>query len=58
MFVLIGAVALISACTGYNQSTSQDHRSQGAYYGGESMYERTGQPSMISGWRPQYDGGN
>ncbi|HEX6563003.1 MAG TPA: hypothetical protein VF020_01900 [Chthoniobacterales bacterium] len=58
MFLLTGTITLISACTGNNESTSPDHRTPGGYYGGESLYQQTGQPSTISGWRPQYDGAN
>jgi hypothetical protein len=51
MFLLIGAVFLISSCTGYEGSSSPDYRSQD-----EGLYLRTGQPSMLPYWRPQYDG--
>jgi hypothetical protein len=43
MFLLSGAVLLIVACTGYTDQ-------------GEELYQRTGQPSVISGWRKQCDG--
>jgi NADPH:quinone reductase-like Zn-dependent oxidoreductase len=52
-FTLVGALLLISACSEYNESTTRDHRSQSGYY---DLYQRTGQPSTLSGWRPQYDG--
>ncbi|MBV9878012.1 MAG: hypothetical protein JO025_25005 [Verrucomicrobia bacterium] len=58
MFLLTGAITLISACTGYNGSTNAARRPSGGYYGGESLYQQTGQPSTISGWRPEYDGAN
>jgi hypothetical protein len=43
IFLLIGVVFLISGCTGYTDQ-------------GEELYQRTGQPSMISAWRKQTDG--
>jgi hypothetical protein len=43
MFLLIVVVFFIAACTGYNDE-------------GEQLYQRTGQTSMISGWRKQCDG--
>jgi hypothetical protein len=56
MFLLIGAVFFIAACTGYNASTSRDYRPQDGFYGKESLYQKTGEPSMLSGWRKQCDG--
>jgi len=46
MFLLVAAGFLIAACTGYQESTSQDYR----------LYHRTGQSSMLPDWRPPYDG--
>jgi hypothetical protein len=43
IFLLLVVVFLISGCTGYTDQ-------------GEELYQRTGQPSMISGWRKQTDG--
>ena len=54
MFLCVAVVVLISACTGYNESASRDHRSQGGFYGGEAAYQRTGQPSVLPGWTPRY----
>jgi hypothetical protein len=54
MFLVVGALFLIAAGAGCNQATSQDHRSQNGYYGGESEYQRTGQPSVLPGWTPRY----
>jgi hypothetical protein len=54
VFLLVGVVFLISACTTYNESTGRDDRSQGGYYGGEAEYQRTGQNSVLPGWRPRY----
>lgn len=54
MFLVVAAVFLIAACSGCNESTRQDRRTQNGYYGGEGVYERTGQPSVLPGWTPRY----
>ena len=48
IFLLIGAVFLISACTGYNESASRDYQ----------LYQsqKTGQPSFLDDYRPSYLG--
>jgi len=45
MLLLVGAVLLIAACSGYNYSDV-----------GESEFQRTGQRSMLPDWRKQCDG--
>jgi hypothetical protein len=51
MCLLIGAILLIAGCAGYNESTMQEIRREG-----EIKAQETGQPSMLQGWRPQYEG--
>jgi hypothetical protein len=53
---LIGAVFLIFVFTSCEDSTHHDYRPQDAWYGGQAAYQKTGQPSMLWGWRPEYDG--
>jgi hypothetical protein len=51
MFLLIGAVLLVAACAGYDNSTIQEYRREG-----EIEYQKTGQPSVLPDWRPAYEG--
>jgi hypothetical protein len=51
MCLLIGAILLIAGCAGYNESRTQELRREG-----EIKAQETGQPSMLQGWRPQYEG--
>jgi hypothetical protein len=51
MSLLIGAILLIAGCAGYNESRTQELRREG-----EIKAQETGQPSMLQGWRPQYEG--
>jgi hypothetical protein len=49
MVLLIEAVLLIASCAGYKASTIPD-------YGGESLFQKTGEASTLPGWRKQCDG--
>jgi hypothetical protein len=48
---LVGAILLVAGCAGYDESRTQELRREG-----EIKAQETGQPSMLQGWRPQYEG--
>ena len=54
MALAIGVIFLIATCTRYNESANQGYRSQNGFYGAETEYERTGQPSVLPGWAPRH----
>jgi hypothetical protein len=49
--LLLGAILIVAGCAGYNESRTQELRREG-----EIKAQETGQPSMLQGWRPQYEG--
>jgi hypothetical protein len=46
MFLLVGIIFLLSACSEYNESTNREW----------NLYQKTGQPSVLDGYQPGYLG--